>query len=224
MSDPPKYLHSTRPLTEEQQKALEREILPLTRLAALGALAGDIAHDLANPLFAVLGHVDLLLADAAPGSPAEQRLRLVKETALELREDLHDLLDYARPPEDGERAELDAAARAATALVRHGHAKELQVSAAYPAQPVVVRCPPGELAQAALLLVIAARATAGDAGSIELEVTADGALRVRPALGDGVGVLAAGCIAAGCIAANHGGSLEQDGDALVLRLPLWIAS
>ncbi len=216
MSDQPKYLHSTDPLTDEQRAALERELLPLTRLAALGALATDIAHDLANPLFAVLGHIDLLLAETSPGSPTAARLRLVKETALELKDDLRTLLDYARQAEGGESGELDEAARNATALVRHGFAKELQISATYPAQPVVVRCPQDQLAQAALQLVAAARRTAGDTGSIDVEVTADGALRVRPAAAGGVGV-----IAAGRIAAEHGGSLAQDGDALVLRLPLW---
>jgi signal transduction histidine kinase len=220
MSDRPEYLLSTLlALPDEQRAALERELLPLARSAALGALAADIGHDLANPLFAVLGLVDLLLGDAVPGSPEEERLRLAEQAALQLKEELRALLDYARPPEDRESAALDEAARAATALVRRGCAKELKISATYPGRPVVVRCPPGALVQAALHLVSAARASAGDSGSIEVEVTADGVLRVSPAAPGGLGV-----VAAGRIAADHGGSLEQDGDALALRLPLWVAS
>jgi hypothetical protein len=42
-----------------------------------------------------------------------------------------------------------------------------------------------------------------------------GVLRVSPAAPDGVGVLVAGRIAA-----DNGGSLDQEGDALALRLPL----
>jgi two-component system sensor histidine kinase PilS (NtrC family) len=215
MSETPKYLLSTLALTDEQRTALEQELLPLARSAALGALTADIAHDLANPLFAVLGHVDLLLLDAEPGSPLEQRLRLVRQTALELKDGLRTLLDFARPPEGVASAALDDAARVATALVRHGYAKELQITATYPAGPVVVDCPPGDVAQAVLHLVAAAREAAGDAGSIEVVVTADGVLRVRPAVADGLGV-----VAAARIAADHGGSLEADGDALVLRLPV----
>ena len=148
MSETPKYLLSTLALTDEQRTALEQELLPLARSAALGALTADIAHDLANPLFAVLGHVDLLLLDAEPGSPLEQRLRLVRQTALELKDGLRTLLDFARPPEGVASAALDDAARVATALIRHGYAKELQIAATYPAGPVVVDCPPGDLAQA----------------------------------------------------------------------------
>lgn len=221
MPETPNYLLSTllRALPPEQRAALERELLPLARSAALGELAADVGHDLANPLFGVLGLVDLLLLDAAPGSPTAERLRLVEQSALELKTDLHALLDFARPAEGRASAALDAAARAATALVRHGHGKELQVTATYPAEPVVVHCPAGPLAQAALHLVAAGRASAGDAGAIEVEVAVNdrqGVLRVRPAATGGVGVLAAGRIAA-----DHGGSVEQDGHALALRLPVW---
>jgi signal transduction histidine kinase len=214
----PEYLLSTLlTLPEEQRAVLERELLPLARSAALGELAADIGHDLANPLFAVLGLVDLALVDAEPGSTAEERLRLAKQTALELKDNLRALLDFARPAEGHESARLDEAARVAIALVRHGRAKELKVSARYPAEPVVVRCAAGALAQAALHLVAAARASAGDAGPIEVEVTEDGVLRVGPAAPGGLGA-----IAAGRIAADHGGSLTQEGDTLALRLPLWV--
>jgi signal transduction histidine kinase len=217
MAATPEYLLSTLlGLPEARRAALERELLPPARSAALGELAADIGHDLANPLFAVLGLVDLVLADAEPGSPAEGRLRLVRQTALGLKDDLRALLDFARPVDGHESARLDEAARAATALVRHGRAKELKVTASYPAEPVVVRCPAGALAQAALHLAAAARTSAGDAGSIEIEVTEDGALRVGPAEPGALGV-----IAAGRIAADHGGSLTHEDGALTLRLPLW---
>jgi signal transduction histidine kinase len=215
MPGTPQYLLSTLGLTDGERADLERALLPAAHSAALGELAGDIGHDLANHVFAVLGHVDLLLGDAEPGSPAAERLLLVKQTALSLKEDLRALLDVARPQEHRESAALDDAARAAVALVRHGVGTELRVAEAYPAGPVTVRCPPGELVQAALHLVAAARAAAGDAGSIEVAVTEDGVLLVRPTTTGSLGV-----VAARRIALDHGGTLEQDGDALVLRLPL----
>jgi signal transduction histidine kinase len=219
MSTTAKYLLSTLlALPDEQRAAVERELVPLARSAALGELAADIGHDLANPLFAVLGLADLLLLDVEAGSPTEERLSLLKETALELKGDLRALLDSARSTDGPASAALDDAARAATALIRHGRGKELQVVATYPAEPVIVRCPAGALAQAALHLVAAGRVTAGDSGPIALEVAADdvcGLLRISPAVPDGLGV-----VAAGRIATDHGGSLDQDGGALALRLPL----
>ena len=70
-------------LPDDQRPRVERELVPLARAAALGELAADVAHDVANPLFGVLGLVDLLLEDAAParrtriacGSCARRRSR-----------------------------------------------------------------------------------------------------------------------------------------------------
>jgi signal transduction histidine kinase len=78
--------------------ALERELTPLAGAAALGDLAADVAHDIANPLFGMLGLVDLLIEDAAAGSENEDRLRLLRQTALEMKATLHILLEFARSP------------------------------------------------------------------------------------------------------------------------------
>ena len=116
-------------LTDERRATVERELVATARAAALGELAADIGHDLANSLFAVLGLVDLLVEDAVPGSPMEERLELIQQTGLELRAGLGRLLDFARADAaPGERAALDGAARAAVALLRHGEAKQPRVA------------------------------------------------------------------------------------------------
>ena len=45
--------------------------MPLARSAALGDLAADVGHDIANALFGVLGLVELLLEDASPARQDE---------------------------------------------------------------------------------------------------------------------------------------------------------
>lgn len=223
MSDPADYLLSTlQGLPDAQRVALERQLVAIARRSALGDLTADVGHDLANPLFGILGLVELMLLDVEPGSPNEERLRLIAQTGLELKESLRALLDFSRRPADGESSALDDAARAAVGLTQHGHAKELDVAVRLPPEPVVVGCGPGALVQAALHLVAAARAAAGAAGSVAVDVAQEGThgvLRVSPASEGGLGV-----VAAGRIAADHGGSLERDGAALTLRLPLWVAS
>src|SRR6266550_4741893 len=131
-------------LSDDQRVALERELTPLARAAALGDLAADVAHDIANPLFGVLGLVDLLIEDAAAGSEDEDRLRLLRQTALEMKATLEILLEFARSP-DGEPAEasLEDAARQALELLRHGVGRSLEVDERYPPGPAIVPCPPG---------------------------------------------------------------------------------
>src|SRR5512141_1134175 len=111
-------------LPDDRRPAVERELAPLTRSAALGDLAADVAHDVANPLFGVLGLVDLLLEDATPGTDGEVRLQLVSQSALEMKATLAGLLDFARPAaSEAARADLAEAVRAALGLVRHGIGK-----------------------------------------------------------------------------------------------------
>ena len=188
--------------------ALERELTPLARAAALGDLAADVAHDIANPLFGVLGLVDLLIEDAAAGSEDEDRLRLLRQTALEMKATLRVLLDFARVP-DGEPAEasLPEAVRRALELLRHGVGRSLVVDERYPPEPAIVPCPPSALAQAVLHLLLAAR----EAGRVEIEV-ADGSLRISPLPSDSLGALVAARIAV-----DHGGVVERTEDSLTLR-------
>jgi len=211
-------------LTDERRATVERELVATARAAALGELAADIGHDLANSLFAVLGLVDLLVEDAVPGSPAEERLELIQQTGLELRAGLGRLLDFARADEaPGERAALDGAARAAVALLRHGEAKQLAVEERYPERPLLVACGLGPLVQAALHLIAGARTVAGAAGGIEVEVAGSAktaaVLRVSPAPPDSLGL-----VAARRIAEDHGGSLVRNDSAAVLRLPVGSSS
>lgn len=189
--------------------------MPLARSAALGDLAADVAHDVANPLFGVLGLVEILLEDATPGTADADRLQLLHRTALELRATLRGLLDFARsqeygPERYGTPGDLAAAARTALGLVRHGRGRSLEVEERLPAEPRLVACPEPALEQAALHLLLAAR-DAG--GTVSVEVRAGG-LRVAPAGAESVGVLVAARIAA-----DHGGALEADGDGRLLRLP-----
>jgi signal transduction histidine kinase len=203
-------LSTLESLPDDRRAAVERELVALTRSAALGELAADVGHDIANSLFAVIGLVDLLLDDATPGSEDASRLQLLQTTTLELKGTLRKLLDFARSP-GGEqaRAELDDAARTAVALVRHGVGRSLQIDERYPAEPVVVTCGPAALVQAVLHLLLAARG----ADRVVLEVS-PGRIRVSPVPESSLDVLVAERIAA-----DSGGTSKRDGDGLSLRWP-----
>jgi signal transduction histidine kinase len=209
MRHPTNYLQSTLlSLPDEQRAAVERELTGHARDALLGTLAADVAHDIANPLFAIIGLVELLLTDAAPGSQDEERLLLIRQTGLDLKDSLRDLLDMARTDEGAPpRADLVDATRRALRLARRGRGKYVEIGERYPAEPVVVACPAPLVVQAALHLLAGAR----DVDRVEVEVASDGVLRVTPPAPDGFGA-----VAAARIAADHGGSLEHG----CLRLPL----
>jgi two-component system NtrC family sensor kinase len=82
------------------QRLLENKVVQRERLATLGQLISGIAHELNNPLTAVTGYAELLLANGVPAALHEKAARLSEEAARASRI-LKSLLVFAR----GEGAE-----------------------------------------------------------------------------------------------------------------------
>jgi len=84
----------TRELTEMQTKLLQSE-----KLASLGKLAAGVAHEINNPLGAILIYSHLLLEEMPKNTPAYENLRkIVKETS-RCKDIVKGLLEFARPKE-----------------------------------------------------------------------------------------------------------------------------
>jgi signal transduction histidine kinase len=208
MPEPLSTLLSTlRSLPDGERIAVERELAPLARAAALGELAADVAHDVANPLFGILGLVDLLLEDTPGGSDDEELLGLLRQTALELKGTVGVLLDFVRAgDDDSTQASLADATRQALELLQHGVGRSLEIDARYAEEPAVVPCPRALLVQAVLQVLIASR----ESGRIEVEV-GERWLRVSPPPEESLGALVALRIAL-----DHGAAVERAEGSLTL--------
>jgi signal transduction histidine kinase len=215
------------------------------KLVALGELTPGVAHELNNPLFAVLGLVDFLLAESEPGSRAHRRLTVVRETAQEMRDIMRALIDFAREP--GDRigsVELVESVRDTLALVRRTtFAKDVEIAERLGGEPLVVEGSRNELRQCVLHLVTNAFAMLQDGGTVTVELLRRDRLAVLRVSDSGPGVPKAleaaifepffttrtggsglGLAAGRAIAESHGGTLELDasgpGATFVLRLPV----
>lgn len=83
---------ATRELRDAQDRVVRSE-----RLASVGKLAAGLAHEVGNPISAILGLQDLLLGGEL--SAAEQRdfLERMRRETERINKILRDLLDFARP-------------------------------------------------------------------------------------------------------------------------------
>ncbi len=78
------------------RRELQEQIARAERMADLGRMAASIAHEIRNPLGAIVNSIDVL---RRPGAAADPRLlNIVTEEAARLDAIIHDFLLFARPP------------------------------------------------------------------------------------------------------------------------------
>jgi two-component system, NtrC family, sensor kinase len=165
---------------------LQREQLIRTeKLASVGQLAAGVAHEIGNPLAAVLGYAEILRSEASAGgtgsvlTPEERRdaLDRVKAETQRIHRIIQDLLEYSRPTrEEAQATEPLAVLRSAEALLRpQARFRAVTVAARPEAGPwPAVLVSPGRLRQVFVNLLLNAADAMEGKGTVEVEATAAG--------------------------------------------------
>jgi signal transduction histidine kinase len=225
----------------------EREaLLEAGRLTGLGELVRGVAHEINNPLFGMLGLVELVLAETEPGTKAHERLSLVQQSGLEIKRITHSLLGFARTgPDVSEVVSLQEIAENAVELVRCTSAgKSVEFREHHPDEILLVHGSPARLAQVLLSLLVNAQQALPSGGTVTVQLERDGGWAVARVTDTGPGIDAAaraglfepfsttkqggtglGLASSLEIARAHGGDLialssPAAGASFVLRLPI----
>ncbi|NIR46550.1 MAG: HAMP domain-containing protein [Gemmatimonadetes bacterium] len=150
-----------RALTEARDELVRAE-----KLASAGQLAAGIAHEIGNPLGAILGYLEV----------AERRPKLSHDLLEDMRREarridriVKGLLDYARPRQPAPRPiEVNEVVRGALELVEsQGHFKEIDLVLELADGPTTVHADPHQLEQIMVnLLLNAAQAVDGAGGRV----------------------------------------------------------
>lgn len=89
------------------------------RLASVGSLAAGVAHEVGNPMGALLAFLDLAKRDSELSVKTREHLNRASEQGSRVREILRQLLDFSRPPRSVPMpVDLAAVARQTLGLVR----------------------------------------------------------------------------------------------------------
>jgi PAS domain S-box-containing protein len=175
-------------LTEKRR--LEQQLVQSGKLAAVGELAAGVAHEINNPLFAILGLTEFLLKEAEDGSRAHQRLELIQQTGLEIKEIVRALLDFAREnAEERQVVPLDDVIRSTVDLIRRTNAhKGVELVDSYDDAGALVSASPNQLKQIFLNLIANARQAMPNGGTVRVSVHRDATYVSASVADDGPGI------------------------------------
>ncbi len=181
---------TTRRLRETREQLHGSE-----RLASVGRLAAGVAHEIGNPIAAIMGMHDLIADDAVDDETREDFMRRMRSETERIHVVVRDLLDYARPesePTSGHQvAEIAEVVASVLDLVRPQKSwRDVHVDVDVP-PGLRARISPQRLTQVLLNLVLNAAAamegeTASPKISIEAEQTDDAVLLRVTDTGPGV--------------------------------------
>jgi signal transduction histidine kinase len=181
--------HATLRLKETQQQLVRSE-----RLASVGRLAAGLAHEIGNPIAALMGLEDLLLAGGLEPEEQKDFLQRMRRETERVHRILRDLLAFARPSREDQDSrhpgDVEAAVHDTAALVMpHPALREVDLELDVHADLPRVSLSREQLVQVLLNLVLNAADAAGPGGHIRIEASASaGGVRLSVA-DDGPGVL-----------------------------------
>jgi signal transduction histidine kinase len=134
---------------------LRTELVQRERLAALGEAAAVMAHEVRNPIAAILNAGTLLAKEAIDADARAALVRVIGEEALRLDRLVSDLLDLGRPltPRRKSVDLHELATRSAQILAARGESTDVVIDVVPPSNAVIASMDP-ELTQLALWNVL----------------------------------------------------------------------
>ncbi len=158
-----------REAAERAREAVETELLEARKMEAVGRLAGGIAHDFNNLLTTVLGHADLLLAEAPGNWELRDALEEIRRSAQRGAGLVSELLAFSGTQAvHRDDVEMGAVLRQAAGPLRRAMGEGIGAEMEMPEEPLTIRGDSGQMERALLALALNARDAMDGTGTLRV--------------------------------------------------------
>ncbi len=153
-------------------RSAQEQLIHSTKMAAIGELAANVAHEVNNPLTSVLGYTTHLLKTLdLPESP-KRMLTMMEQETLRVRKIIRNLLDFSRQKTSWMHpSDLIVPLRETAAFVRGtAESSAITIQEHYELSPVVVIMDSNEMKQVFINIINNAFQAMPDGGALDIRV------------------------------------------------------
>ncbi|MDH3973456.1 MAG: ATP-binding protein [Deltaproteobacteria bacterium] len=112
------FVHVMEDITE--MKGVQELLVQSAKLASIGELAANVAHEINNPMTAVLGYASLILEDLDENSSVYTDLKVIEKESYRIKGIIRNLLDFSRQRKINKKASnINAIIKESIALISH---------------------------------------------------------------------------------------------------------
>jgi PAS domain S-box-containing protein len=162
----------------EMERALRRtqeQLLQSEKLAAMGRLTSQIAHELNNPLYGIMNTLELLKTEVSPQSKRRKILEMALSETVRLSELLRKMLSFSRPDQE-ERQAVDLNTVLDEILLLHEkqlQENDIKIKTSFAAELPPILASKNQLRQVFLNMVANARDAMPEGGTLSVNTLSD---------------------------------------------------
>jgi signal transduction histidine kinase len=171
-------------------RSAQEQLVHSTKMAAIGELAANVAHEVNNPLTSVLGYTTHLLKTLdLPESP-KRILSMMEQETLRVRKIIRNLLDFSRQKASWmQPADIQVPLRETSAFVRGAaQVSAVTIEEDYEAGPIIVNMDTNEMKQVFINIINNAVQAMPDGGGLRIRATTTNGEAVIRFSDTGVGI------------------------------------
>jgi two-component system NtrC family sensor kinase len=158
----------------QQNKEMESTLAQQNKMAALGVLSAEVAHEINNPLGVILGYAGYLEGKMDSSDPAFKSIQEIRQESKRCKNIVQDLLSYARVPKPA-LTETDLPALLNQIIdfaAHHTDLKRMRIVRDFAPDLPLVRVDGDQMRQVAMNLMINAGAAMAEGGRLTVGVAA----------------------------------------------------